>query len=139
MNEMISYVTSCEIYNVFYCERLLNSMTREEIIAFLAWNDHNGIYTDEQSARDGMKPLTRDLAIEKALEVISENKVDIEQENYYVQQLNKLQPAVEDVCGISVRFTSMVNQANTDKIVLNDLSASAIVEFLSNNFTLTLK
>lgn len=76
MNMLIEYVIGTDIYNVLYAERLLNSMTREEVIAFLVWNDHNGIYTDEQSVAEGMAPMTRAEAIEKALEVISENTIN---------------------------------------------------------------
>lgn len=57
---------------------------------------------------------------------------------YCEQQLDKVQPAVNDPYGISVKFTSAVCGA-TNYIALNDASASAIVEFLSNNYILTLK
>lgn len=75
MNLLIEYVQGTDIYNVLYAERLLNTMTREQIIDFLQWNDPNGIYTDERSIAEGYEPMTRDAAFEKALEVIVENTI----------------------------------------------------------------
>jgi len=40
-------------------ERILIEGTREQIIAWLVWNDPNGIYTDEDSAAEGYAVLTR--------------------------------------------------------------------------------
>lgn len=37
---------------------LLARGTREQIIAWLVWNDPNGTYTDRDSESDGMGPLT---------------------------------------------------------------------------------
>lgn len=59
--------------------------------------------------------------------------------NYYESQLSKVQPAVSNEYGISVKFTSSLHDCETKYMALNDESASAIVEFLSNNYTLTLK
>lgn len=59
------------------------------------------------------------------------------QQSYYERQLNTIQPAVNTPYGITVKFTSIAG--DTNYIHLNDESASAIVEFLSNNYTLTLK
>ena len=41
---------------------LLSSGSREDIIAWLVWNDRNGIYTDEDSVAEGYPPLTLDSA-----------------------------------------------------------------------------
>jgi hypothetical protein len=40
--------------NESYQRALLTEGTREEILAWLQWNDRNGCYTDEQCAADGM-------------------------------------------------------------------------------------
>ena len=45
-------------------------MSRDSIIGWLCWNDRNGIYTDYQSEREGIDPLTREEALEIALEQI---------------------------------------------------------------------
>jgi hypothetical protein len=41
---------------------LLSSGTREDIIAWLVWNDRNGIYTDEDSVLEDYLPLTLESA-----------------------------------------------------------------------------
>ena len=38
--------------------------TREEIIAWLCWNDPNGVYLDQDSVAEGYATLTRDRASE---------------------------------------------------------------------------
>lgn len=58
--------------------------------------------------------------------------------DYYSNQLDVIQPAVNDEYGIKVKFTSSAN-GDTKYMSLNDESASAIVEFLFNNYTLMLK
>jgi|GEM_PF-2862128 len=40
---------------------LLN-WSREKMIVWLNWNDPNGIWTDEDSIAEGMKPLTKENA-----------------------------------------------------------------------------
>ena len=35
----------------------VNTLTRDELIAFLVWNDPNGVYTDEDSEAEGIPPL----------------------------------------------------------------------------------
>jgi len=45
-------------------EDILNNGTREQVIAWLAWNDANGIYTDEDSEAEGLEPLTLEQARE---------------------------------------------------------------------------
>lgn len=54
---------------------------------------------------------------------------------YYEDQLDVLQPYAGGI--VKVKFTSP--HGDTKFMDLNDESASAIVEFLSNNYTLTLK
>lgn len=39
---------------------ILNNGTREQVIAWLQWNDANGVYTDEASEAEGLEPLTLD-------------------------------------------------------------------------------
>ena len=39
-------------------EEDINSMTREQAIKWLCWNDPNGIYTDEDSEAEGLQPIT---------------------------------------------------------------------------------
>ena len=39
-------------------EQNINSMTREQAIKWLCWNDPHGIYTDEDSAAEGLQPIT---------------------------------------------------------------------------------
>lgn len=41
---------------------ILNNGTREQVIAWLAWNDANGVYTDEDSEAEGFAPLTLEQA-----------------------------------------------------------------------------
>lgn len=43
--------------------------TRGDFIALLKWNDRNGTFTDEDSAAEGLPPLTREAAAELAKEV----------------------------------------------------------------------
>jgi len=42
--------------------RILNEGTREDVIQWLAWNDANGVYTDEASKAEGLEPLTLEQA-----------------------------------------------------------------------------
>ena len=42
--------------------RLLETGTREEIIAWLMWNDANGVWSDEDSEAEGWKPITLEAA-----------------------------------------------------------------------------
>jgi len=54
---------------------LLNSLTREDIIEWLIWNDPNGTYDDEQS----LKELGNIMSIEEGIEImhrqIEENRI----------------------------------------------------------------
>jgi hypothetical protein len=54
---------------------LINAMTRKDIIKWLAWNDPNGIYQDEQSLKELGNMMTRDEGIEILLRQIEENRV----------------------------------------------------------------
>ena len=45
----------------------LGKATREQIIKWLISNDSNGCYSDEQSKREGLEPITRSQALELAL------------------------------------------------------------------------
>lgn len=44
--------------------RIVSDGTREQIIAWLVWNDPNGCYTDEDSLAEGFERLTRQRAVE---------------------------------------------------------------------------
>lgn len=54
---------------------LINAMTREDIVEWLAWNDHNGIYHDEQSLKELGNVMTRTEGIEIMLRQIEENRI----------------------------------------------------------------
>lgn len=41
-----------------FLQHLLQSATRDELIAWLVWNDPNGIYTDADSRTEDLLPLT---------------------------------------------------------------------------------
>jgi hypothetical protein len=49
-------------HSVAFQMELLSSGTREDIIAWLVWNDRNGIYTDEDSVLEDYPPLTLESA-----------------------------------------------------------------------------
>ncbi|MFO1044808.1 MAG: hypothetical protein U0941_23800 [Planctomycetaceae bacterium] len=51
-----------EFHDPDFQQRLLHTGTREELIAWLCWNDPNGIYTDEASWAEDRPPLTLELA-----------------------------------------------------------------------------
>jgi hypothetical protein len=51
----------------------LKTFNREELIAWLCWNDRNGIYTDEESEREGFEPITLEEAKEIAIRQKTEN------------------------------------------------------------------
>lgn len=51
---------------------ILDRATREQLIDWLDWNDNgNGCYRDEDSAAEGMEPITKAEAIESALNQIA--------------------------------------------------------------------
>lgn len=52
---------------------LLNECDRDETIAFLAWNDLNGIFTDAQAEGEDMRPLTEMEAKLIAMRILWEN------------------------------------------------------------------
>jgi len=54
---------------------VVNGMTRADIIEWLAWNDPNGIYHDEQSYKELGNVMTRVEGIEILLRQIEENRV----------------------------------------------------------------
>jgi len=45
-------------------------MTRLELIAWLIWNDHNGVYDDHQSLREYGEVMTYENALEHVLRQI---------------------------------------------------------------------
>jgi hypothetical protein len=54
---------------------LLNSMDRQDIIQWLAWNDPNGVYRDEQSLKELGNIMSREEGLEIMLRHIEENRV----------------------------------------------------------------
>lgn len=54
---------------------LINSLSREDMIEWLSWNDPNGIYSDKRSLKELGNVITKDEAIEIMLRQIEENKV----------------------------------------------------------------
>jgi hypothetical protein len=54
---------------------LVNGMNREDIIEWLAWNDPNGIYRDEQSYKELGNIMSRSEGLEILLRQIGENRV----------------------------------------------------------------
>lgn len=54
---------------------LLNSLTREDIMEWLMWNDPNGIYSDEQSLKELGSIMTREEGLEIMLRQVEENRV----------------------------------------------------------------
>jgi hypothetical protein len=52
---------------------LLSSGTRDDIIAWLVWNDRNGAYTDEDSKLEGLPILTLESAREQMRKVLDES------------------------------------------------------------------
>jgi hypothetical protein len=54
---------------------LINAMNRQDIIEWLIWNDHNGVYADEHSLKEFGKIMTRDEGLEIILRQIEENRV----------------------------------------------------------------
>lgn len=54
---------------------LIPGMTRNDIIAWLSWNDPNGIYLDEQSLKELGNFMTRDEGIEIMIRQIEESRV----------------------------------------------------------------
>ncbi|WP_374163813.1 hypothetical protein [Arcticibacter sp. MXS-1] len=54
---------------------LINSLSREDMIEWLSWNDPNGIYSDERSLKELGNVMSREEAAEIMLRQIEENKV----------------------------------------------------------------
>jgi len=48
---------------------------RRELIAWLMWNDANGVWTDEDSVAEGMRPITLQEARTSMLKVLAENRI----------------------------------------------------------------
>lgn len=50
----------------------LSRHSREYMIDMLSWNDRNGIFTDEDSIREGYKPMTKAQAVDLIVNIIDE-------------------------------------------------------------------
>ena len=53
-------------------EEIMCRQNREEMIAWLVQNDPNGCYTDEDSAAEGLEPITVDAAWHHMYDQINE-------------------------------------------------------------------
>jgi hypothetical protein len=56
--------------NQYVTEADLMGMSRDGIIGWLCWNDRNGIYLDDECELEGIDPLTREEALEMALDQV---------------------------------------------------------------------
>lgn len=71
-NPLIVYVNGRNKYDAVEVMDILNSMTREQVINYLNWNDHNGIYTDDQCEKEGIPVLTESAAKLYAMKILWE-------------------------------------------------------------------
>lgn len=55
--------------------RLTHSMSREDLIEWLSWNDPNGIYRDDQSLKELGNIMSREEGIEILLKQCGENRI----------------------------------------------------------------
>jgi hypothetical protein len=53
--------------------RLVETGTREEIIAWLEWNDPNGVWNDKDSEAEGWQPITLEGARSAMRKALSES------------------------------------------------------------------
>jgi hypothetical protein len=60
-------------HSVAFQIEILSSGTREAIIAWLVWNDRNGIYTDDDSRLEGYPPLTLASARKQMRQILDES------------------------------------------------------------------
>nr|WP_181718606.1 hypothetical protein [Pedobacter sp.]QJS06263.1 hypothetical protein [Pedobacter sp.] len=56
--------------------KLIEELTREDLIEWLSWNDPNGIYDDDQSLRELNNIMSREEGIEIMLRHINESKIN---------------------------------------------------------------
>lgn len=54
--------------------QLVNILTREDIIEWLSWNDHNGIYDDARSLKELGNIMSKEEGIEIMLRHIEESR-----------------------------------------------------------------
>jgi len=59
-----------ELHDPDFQQRLLQTGAREDLIAWLCWNDPNGIYTDEASRAEDRPPLT----LERARQILRDQR-----------------------------------------------------------------
>lgn len=53
----------------------MNALSRKDIIEWLSWNDHNGIYDDERSLKELGNIMSREQGIEIMIRQIEESRV----------------------------------------------------------------
>ena len=68
--ESLGWKPPLEYHDPDFQQRLLQTGTREELIAWLCWNDPNGIYTDEASLAEDFPPLT----LERARQILRDQR-----------------------------------------------------------------
>lgn len=73
MNLLHNYISENDVYDPIEVYEILVSMTREQTITFLVWNDDNGTYRDEDCKVEGMQPLTESEAKLLAMKLLWEN------------------------------------------------------------------
>ena len=56
---------------------LLAILTRQDIIEWLIWNDHNGVYGDEDSIREFGNVLEKDQGMEIMISQVEENRIPV--------------------------------------------------------------
>ena len=54
---------------------LMNALLRKDIIEWLSWNDHHGIYDDERSLKELGNIMSKEQGIEIMIRQIEENRV----------------------------------------------------------------
>ncbi|WP_462267785.1 hypothetical protein [Mucilaginibacter sp.] len=54
---------------------LVDDMSRQDIIKWLTWNDHNGIYGDELSIKEFGSVMSKEEGLEILLRQVGENRI----------------------------------------------------------------
>jgi hypothetical protein len=70
----VSYLSVLDISEAEF-KIFLNSLTREDIMEWLIWNDPNGIYSDEQSLKELGNIMTKEESLEIMLRHVEENRI----------------------------------------------------------------
>ena len=54
---------------------IVHSISRQDLIKWLSWNDPNGIYSDSQSLKEFDRIMTREEGVEILLRQCSDNRI----------------------------------------------------------------